>query len=100
MDHTVTSLFWWGVAGWVLLVFAMTLGAGRSVAFALFSTFISCLVMIDAVAMVSGVVLPVIQKAQIGWKFVCFFVVAPYAFTILRLYVLSKRRPRPIGPQQ
>ena len=95
MEEALIPLLWGGGVGWFLLTFSLTSGNGRGWVRNLLVTAFYWMIMVDPVAILLGIILPVSRRTGIGWRFVCLFVVLPYALCILRLrWLRAHRRKR------
>ena len=92
MDDALTPLLWCGGIGWFLFTYTAALGGAMSAARVLVWTVFYWFIALDCVAVLFGILSPVVRHAGVGWRFVAFFVVLPYLLSLLRVWWLRRRR--------
>jgi hypothetical protein len=94
MEDAFIPLLWCGGVGWFLLTFLLTCGNDKGWLRNLLVTAFYWLIAVDPIAIFAGIIVPVSHRTGIGWRFVCFFVVLPYVFGVLRVRLLRAHRQR------
>ena len=79
MDDLIAPLFLCGGAGWLLLICSLSLGGRKHSVLTALQTFVLWAMGVDFLGTWSNPVEAVVRKAGLGWRFVTFFVVLPYA---------------------
>ena len=92
MDDALTLLLWCGGVGWFLFTYVAALGGSMSAPRVLVWNVFYWFIALDCVAVLFGIIGPLVRHVGIGWRFVAFFVVLPYLLSFLRLWWLRRHR--------
>ncbi len=90
MDDALTPLLWCGGIGWFLFTYVLALGGSMSATRVLVRTVFYWFIAFDIVAVLFGVISPLVRHVGIDWRFVAFFVVLPYLLSFLRVWWLRR----------